>query len=46
MYLTTVKWTVEDYHQMIAAGILANRSVELLQGEIAEMPPEGPEHAY
>lgn len=45
MTLTTAKWTIDDYHQMIAAGILDNRRVELLNGEVVEMPPEGPEHA-
>jgi len=45
MTLTTAKWTIDDYHQMIAAGILVNRRVELLNGEVVEMPPEGPEHA-
>jgi len=42
--LTTAKWTIADYHSMVAAGILAGRQVELLQGEIVEMPPEP--HAY
>ncbi len=46
MTLTTAKWTLGDYHQMIASGILDNRQVELLNGEIVEMAPEGPEHAY
>ena len=41
-----VKWTVEDYHQMVAAGILKNRRVELLSGEILEMAPEGPLHRF
>lgn len=31
---------------MIAAGILDNRRVELLRGEIVEMSPEGEPHAY
>jgi len=31
---------------MIAAGILDSRRVELLRGEIVEMPPEGEPHAY
>lgn len=31
---------------MIAAGILRDRRVELLKGEIVEMPPEGEPHAY
>jgi len=40
------KWTVTDYHQMIAAGILVDRAVELLQGDIVEMSPEGPLHYF
>lgn len=44
--LTLAKWTVEDYHQMIDAGILMERQVELLNGEIVEMAPEGEVHAY
>lgn len=40
------KWTLEDYHQMIAAGILDDRRVELLNGEIIEMAPEGEPHAF
>ena len=39
------KWTVNDYHQMIEAGILAERRVELLAGEIVEMSPEKPIHS-
>ncbi|MGF1515835.1 MAG: Uma2 family endonuclease [Elainellaceae cyanobacterium] len=46
MTLTTAKWTVNDYHHMVEAGILRDRRVELLQGEIVEMSPEGPTHAY
>ena len=46
MAVTTAKWTIDEYHQMIAAGILDNRCVELLQGEIIEMSPEGKPHAY
>ena len=45
MTVTAAKWTIDDYHQMIAAGVLVNRHVELLDGAIVEMPPEGPEHA-
>lgn len=40
------KWTLEQYHQMIAAGILDGQRVELLNGEIVEMPPEGEPHAF
>ncbi len=39
MTLTIAKWTVAEYHQMIAAGILVGRRVELLNGEIVEMLP-------
>lgn len=44
--LTLAQWTVADYHRMIAAGVLADRRVELLNGQIVEMAPEGPEHRY
>ncbi|MDJ0898691.1 MAG: Uma2 family endonuclease [Xenococcus sp. MO_188.B8] len=46
MTLITAKWTTEEYHRMIAAGVLRDRKVELLKGEIVEMPPEGEPHAY
>lgn len=42
----TAKWTTEEYHRMIDAGILYDRHVELLRGEIIEMPPEREPHAY
>ncbi|MFB2878831.1 Uma2 family endonuclease [Floridanema aerugineum] len=45
MTVTTAKWTLDDYHRMIEVGLLVGRNVELLNGEIIEMPPEGPEHA-
>ncbi len=46
MTVTVAKWSIEDYHRMIAAGILDNRRVELLHGEVVEMAPEGETHAY
>jgi Uma2 family endonuclease len=46
MPITTAKWTIADYHQMIASGILDERRVELLHGEIVEMLLEGEPHAY
>lgn len=45
MTVTLAKWSLDEYHQMIESGILAGRHVELLNGEIIEMAPEGPEHA-
>ena len=41
---TLAKWSVNDYHRMIEAGILRDRRVELLAGEIIEMSPETPIH--
>ncbi len=46
MTIATAKWTIADYHSMIAAGILDDRHVELIRGEIVEMSPEGEPHAY
>ncbi|MGD1901527.1 MAG: Uma2 family endonuclease [Geitlerinemataceae cyanobacterium] len=46
MQSTLTQWTVEDYHRMINAGILDDRRVELLAGEIHTMVPESPEHTY
>ncbi len=38
--------TVDEYHRMLEAGILYEREpVELLDGLLIEMPPEGPIHA-
>jgi Uma2 family endonuclease len=45
MTITTAKWTIEEYHRMIEAGILDDRKVELINGEIIEMSPEGVPHA-
>ena len=46
MTITLAKWTLDEYHQIIEAGVLLDRQVEFLNGEVIEMPPEGPEHAY
>ncbi|MEA5505929.1 Uma2 family endonuclease [Halotia wernerae UHCC 0503] len=45
MTVTTAKWSLEDYHRMIEVGLLVDRHVELLNGEVINMAPEGPEHA-
>lgn len=36
---TLAKWTITDYHRMITAVILCDRSVELLAGDIVQMSP-------
>ncbi len=46
MSVAIAKWTLDDYHRMIESGLLDGRSVELLNGEIVEMSPEGTPHAY
>jgi Uma2 family endonuclease len=46
MSVAIAKWTLDDYHHMIKSGLLDGRSVELLNGEIVEMSPEGELHAY
>ena len=46
MTLTTAKWTLEEYHRLAETGILDDRRVELLKGDIVEMASEGEPHAY
>lgn len=46
MSVITAKWTLKEYQRMLQAGILDDRQVELLRGEIVEMSPEGEPHAY
>ena len=43
---TLYKWTVEDYHSLIETGIIEGKPVELLEGEIITMSPEGIPHSY
>jgi Uma2 family endonuclease len=45
MTVTLAKWSVEEFHQMVDAGVLDDRRVELIWGDIVEKPIEGPEHA-
>ena len=44
--LATHRFTAKDFHRMVGAGILREDDrVELLHGEIVDMPPIGPGHA-
>ncbi|WP_019507362.1 Uma2 family endonuclease [Pleurocapsa sp. PCC 7319] len=44
MTLTTHKWSIEEWHDLVDSGVLAGQKVELLEGEIVEMSPEGIPH--
>ncbi|PSN14094.1 hypothetical protein C7293_13225 [filamentous cyanobacterium CCT1] len=44
MAVTLTRWTLDDYHRMIEAGLFVDRRVELLNGLVVEMAPEGPDH--
>ena len=46
MTITLAKWSLENYHRILNAGVFDNQSVELLKGEIVNMSPEGESHAY
>jgi Uma2 family endonuclease len=46
MTISLALWTLEDYHRIVETGLLDDRPVELLNGEIVEMAPEGESHAY
>lgn len=44
---TSFQWTLADYDRMIEAGLFdgaVRRRVELIHGEVREMPPIGPGH--
>jgi Uma2 family endonuclease len=45
MSITIAKWTIKQYHELVISGILDDRRVELLEGDIVEMAPEGMPHA-
>ena len=46
MTVAVAKWTLAEYHRMIETGLLDDKRVELIRGEIVEMAPEGEPHAY
>ena len=43
---TLYKWSVAEYHHMIETGLLEGKPVELLEGEIIRMSPEGIPHSF
>jgi Uma2 family endonuclease len=38
------RWTYEEYYRMADAGVFRDQRVELINGEIVEMPPQGEPH--
>ncbi|MBW4444206.1 MAG: Uma2 family endonuclease [Plectolyngbya sp. WJT66-NPBG17] len=45
MTISTLKWTIDLYHQAVEAGVFNAVPVELLNGELVEVSPEGVPHA-
>lgn len=43
--LTYHEWTVSDYHKLAEIGLLSEKRVELISGEIIDMSPVGKLHA-
>lgn len=43
--VTAFKWSIADWHELVNSGVLADRRLELLEGEIIQMSPEGPMHS-
>lgn len=46
MTLITYKWSIKEWHQLVDSGVLEGKLVELLEGEIINMSPEGIPHSY
>src|SRR5215204_1841611 len=38
------RWTYDEYYRMADAGVFGDQRVELVNGEIIEMPPQGESH--
>jgi Uma2 family endonuclease len=43
--VTPYRWTVDRYHQAVKAGVFDGQPLELLDGELIEIAPEGIPHA-
>jgi Uma2 family endonuclease len=42
--ITRYKWSIEKWHELVDSGVLEGQQVELLEGELVEMSPEGIPH--
>lgn len=43
--LQTAKFSIEEFEGILASGVLGDRQLELLQGDLVEMPSEGSAHS-
>lgn len=43
--VTPYRWTIDRYHKAVEAGVFDGQPLELLEGELIEMSPEGIPHA-
>jgi Uma2 family endonuclease len=46
MTITTYKWSIAQWHKLVESGVLDHKAVELLEGEIINMSPEGIPHSH
>lgn len=46
MASTLYKWSIDEWHQLVDSGVLEGKPVELLDGDIVEMSPEGIDDSY
>ncbi|GBF81399.1 Uma2 family endonuclease [Aphanothece sacrum] len=46
MVSATYKWSIDKWHELVKSGVLEGQKVELLEGDIVEMSPEGVEHSF
>lgn len=46
MVSATYKWSIDKWHELVNSGLLEGQRVELLEGDIVEMSPEGVEHSF
>lgn len=45
MTITTYKWSIKEWHELIDSGVVAGKPIQLWEGEIVTMSPEKPIHS-
>lgn len=46
VHATPKSWTREEYYHLAESGFFGQGRVELIEGEIIPMPPQGPDHVH